>query len=110
MACVGGALLYMGWFGFNAGSALTSTGLASLVVANTHVGASASGLVWLVLSGIRHKSNVIEIMNGAIAGLAGVTPAAGYISTPASLLLGVLLGLTRCNRGWELGHGAWGAG
>jgi Amt family ammonium transporter len=95
MACVGGALLYMGWFGFNAGSALTSTGLASLVVANTHVGASASAVVWLVLSGLRHKTNVIEIMNGAIAGLAGITPAAGFISTPGALLLGGILGLSR---------------
>lgn len=95
MAAVGGALLYMGWFGFNAGSALSSTGLAALVVANTHVGASASAVVWLLLAGRRHKVNVLHVMNGAIAGLAGVTPAAGFITPYAAFVLGIILGFAR---------------
>ncbi len=96
MAAVGGAMLYMGWFGFNAGSALSSSGLAALVVANTHVAASASAVIWMLIEGCRRKVNVIQIMNGAVAGLAGVTPAAGYITNDAALVLGIILGFARC--------------
>eukprot|EP00045_Choanoeca_perplexa_P015424 m.193696 g.193696 ORF g.193696 m.193696 type:complete len:478 (+) comp16983_c0_seq4:75-1508(+) len=94
LACVGGAFLWMGWYGFNAGSALTSSFVASTVVANTQIASSACSCVWLILAWMRGKPNIEDILNGAIAGLAGVTPAAGYISPTASMVLGLVLGLT----------------
>jgi Amt family ammonium transporter len=93
LACVGGAFLWMGWFGFNAGSALSSTFVASTVVANTQIASSACAAVWLVCASIYGRPNVEDILNGAIAGLAGITPAAGYISPLASMILGLVLGL-----------------
>lgn len=90
--CIGGALLWMGWFGFNAGSALSSQGLAAIVVANTQIGSSAAGLVFLILSWYKHRPSVIEAVNGTIAGLAGITPAAGYIHIQTAFVLGIILG------------------
>lgn len=78
-AAIGAALLWMGWFGFNAGSALTAGPLAVSAVASTQIAACASGSVWLLISAIRHKPSTVAIMNGVIAGLAGITPASGYI-------------------------------
>ena len=92
MACVGGALLWMGWFGFNAGSALTAAESTALVITNTQLASSTCMLVWLGVGWFRHRPSVMDALNGAIAGLAGVTPAAGYISPWAAFLLGLLLG------------------
>jgi ammonium transporter, Amt family len=78
-AAIGAALLWMGWFGFNAGSALASGSLAVSAVASTQIAACASGTVWLLISAIRSKPSTIAVMNGVIAGLAGITPASGYI-------------------------------
>lgn len=94
LACVGGAFLWMGWFGFNAGSALSSTAIAALVVANTQIASCTCSCVWLVLSWFRGHPNVEDLLNGAIAGLAGITPAAGYVSTLASLATGAAIGFT----------------
>eukprot|EP01147_Barroeca_monosierra_P008619 gene8619-1032_t len=93
IACVGGAFLWMGWFGFNAGTALSSTYIASSVIANTQIASTTCACVWLALAWYRGRPNVEDILNGAIAGLAGVTPAAGYIDTLSAMLLGVALGL-----------------
>jgi Amt family ammonium transporter len=92
LACIGAALLYMGWFGFNAGSALASDGTAIFAIGNTQMGAVSSGFVWLTLNWIRHHPSLVATINGLIAGLAGVTPAAGYISAQSALGLGVVLG------------------
>lgn len=94
IACVGGAFLWMGWFGFNAGSALSSTYVAATVVANTQIASSISALVWLVLAWWRGRPNVEHLLNGAIAGLAGITPAAGYVSTLSAMVIGFILGLS----------------
>jgi Amt family ammonium transporter len=83
----------MGWFGFNAGSALQSGSVATSAVASTQIAACTSGLVWLVISWIRNKPSTIALINGVIAGLAGITPASGYISSQATLLVGLILGL-----------------
>eukprot|EP00053_Salpingoeca_punica_P013386 m.120945 g.120945 ORF g.120945 m.120945 type:complete len:457 (+) comp16190_c0_seq1:587-1957(+) len=94
LVCVGGALLWMGWFGFNAGSALTSGSEASAVVSSTQIASAAASIVWLFLSWHHDKPNVIEVLNGAIAGLAGITPMAGYITPFESFFAGLILGFS----------------
>jgi ammonium transporter, Amt family len=93
LAAIGASLLWMGWFGFNAGSALTAGGLAANTLLVTQTASAASSLVWILLSWKRSgKPSAVAAINGAIAGLAGVTPASGYISVQNSLLLGIVLG------------------
>jgi Amt family ammonium transporter len=93
LAVIGATLLWIGWFGFNAGSALASGSLAANTLLVTHIGASTSALVWIVLSWKRSgKPSTTAAINGAIAGLAGVTPASGFISAQDSFFLGIVLG------------------
>ncbi len=93
LAVIGATLLWIGWFGFNAGSALASGSLAANTLLVTHIGASTSALVWIVLSWKRSgKPSTTAAINGAIAGLAGVTPASGFISAQNSFFLGIVLG------------------
>lgn len=94
LAALGAALLWMGWFGFNAGSALESGSTATSAVASTQIAACSSGIVWLIASWIRDKPSCIALINGVIAGLAGITPASGYINSQASILIGLILGLS----------------
>jgi len=93
LACLGAALLWMGWFGFNGGSALTSGSLATSALASTQIAACTSGFTWMVCAWIRDKPNSVTLINGVIAGLAGITPASGYISSQSSMVLGIILGL-----------------
>jgi ammonium transporter, Amt family len=94
LAVIGATLLWIGWFGFNAGSVLASGSLAANTLLVTHIGSSTSALVWIVLSWKRSgKPSTTAAINGAIAGLAGVTPAAGFISAQSSFFLGIALGL-----------------
>jgi Amt family ammonium transporter len=93
LAAIGGALLWLGWFGFNAGSALASGALAANALLVTQIGASTCALVWVFLSWKRNgKPTITAMINGAISGLAGVTPAAGFISGQHSFILGIVLG------------------
>src|SRR3712207_5187380 len=93
LAVIGATLLWIGWFGFNAGSALASGSLAANTLLVTHIGASTSAVVWIALSWKRaRRPSSTAAINGAIAGLAGVTPAAGFISAQNSFLLGIVLG------------------
>jgi len=94
MACVGTALLWTGWFGFNGGSAFNVSPVTVSAVVNTQVAAVAAGLVWILLSRLEHgHTSVIPAINGSIAGLAGVTPACGYITVGSALVLGLVLGV-----------------
>ncbi len=90
MAALGAALLWMGWFGFNAGSALTSGSLATSAVASTQIAACCSGMAWLLCSWVKGKPSSVALINGVIAGLAGITPASGYVSSQASIVIGVV--------------------
>jgi Amt family ammonium transporter len=93
LAVIGATLLWMGWFGFNAGSALASGSLAANTLLVTQIAASTSALVWIALSWKRSgKPSTTAAINGAIAGLAGVTPASGFISAQSSFFLGIVLG------------------
>lgn len=93
LAAIGGSLLWLGWFGFNAGSALASGALAANAFVVTQIGASTCALVWVFLSWKRNgKPTISAMINGAISGLAGVTPAAGFISGQHGFILGIVLG------------------
>ncbi len=93
LAVIGAALLWVGWFGFNAGSALASGSLAANTLLVTHIGSATSAMVWIFLSWKRSgKPSTTAVINGAIAGLAGVTPAAGFIDAQSSFFLGIALG------------------
>jgi Amt family ammonium transporter len=93
LAVIGAVLLWIGWFGFNAGSALASGALAANTLLVTHIGSATSAMVWIFLSWKRSgKPSTTAVINGAIAGLAGVTPAAGFIDPQSSFFLGIALG------------------
>ena len=93
LAVIGAALLWIGWFGFNAGSALASGSLAANTLLVTHIASCTSALVWIGLSWKRAgRPSSTAAINGAISGLAGVTPASGFISAQNSFLLGIVLG------------------
>jgi ammonium transporter, Amt family len=94
LAAIGASLLWIGWFGFNAGSALTAGGLAANTLLVTQIAAATSSLTWIFLSWKKSgKPSAVAAINGSIAGLAGVTAASGYISVQNSLILGLAVGL-----------------
>jgi Amt family ammonium transporter len=94
LAVLGSSLLWLGWFGFNAGSALASGGVAGNTVINTHMASAVSALIWVGLSWMRTgKPSVIAAINGAIAGLAGITPASGYVSVEHAFVIGIAIGI-----------------
>lgn len=94
LAALGAALLWMGWFGFNAGSALKAGPLSTSAIASTQIGSSISGCVWFFLAWYRNKPSTVAILNGVIAGLAGITPAAGFIDSQSTLVVGFILGVS----------------
>lgn len=94
IAVLGSSLLWLGWFGFNAGSALASGGVAGNTVIVTHMASSVSALIWVGLSWMRTgKPSVVAAINGAIAGLAGITPASGFVSVEHSFVIGIAIGV-----------------
>jgi Amt family ammonium transporter len=90
LTLAGAALLWVGWFGFNGGSALAANDDAASAIINTHAAASAAALAWLLIEKLTvGKPTSVGFATGAIAGLATVTPAAGFIAPGAAMLLGV---------------------
>jgi len=93
MVMIGTSLLWVGWFGFNAGSALASGELAGSAMLNTHIAAAVAALVWMAIEwAARGKPSVLGILTGAVAGLGTITPAAGYVEPWAALVIGILAG------------------
>src|ERR671923_2275240 len=93
MVVTGAAILWFGWFGFNAGSALTAGGLAAVALVNTHVAAGAAILGWLLPERIRHRRpTTVGAATGAVAGLVAITPAAGFVEPWAAVLIGLAAG------------------
>ena len=87
---LGAVLLWVGWFGFNGGSALSATADASNAILNTHLAASVAALVWILIERISFgKPTTVGFATGAIAGLATITPAAGFVSPGAAIMIGV---------------------
>jgi len=91
MTVLGASLLWFGWFGFNAGSALAADGAAANALVTTNSAAAMGAIVWLILGVAHHKRpSVIGAAVGAVAGLVGITPAAGFVSPMSALLIGGL--------------------
>ena len=94
LTMIGAAMLWVGWFGFNAGSALGANGSAGMSMLVTHISASTAALVWMFIEWKRFgKPSLIGVVTGMVAGLATVTPASGYIGIPGGLILGFSGGL-----------------
>jgi Amt family ammonium transporter len=93
MALLGGGLLWFGWFGFNAGSALAADGIAANAFMTTNTAAAAGAIAWLAVSWIYGRPASLGMIAGAIAGLVAITPACGYVTIPASILIGGVAGV-----------------
>jgi Amt family ammonium transporter len=94
MVLLGAGILWFGWFGFNAGSALSAGGLASSAFVATHLGAAGGMLGWLVPERIRHRrATTIGAATGAVAGLVAITPASGYVAPLPALAIGLAAGV-----------------
>ncbi|HUW80578.1 MAG TPA: ammonium transporter, partial [Acidocella sp.] len=90
----GAALLWVGWFGFNAGSALTSGGLAGMAMINTHLATSAAVVSWtLVEWAVKGKPSLLGAVSGAVAGLVAITPACGFVGVSGALVIGLSAGV-----------------
>lgn len=94
LSVIGACLLWVGWFGFNAGSAVAAGSLASSAFVATHFGAAAAALGWLLVEWIRlGKPTVLGGISGAVAGLVGITPAAGFVTPMSALAVGFIAGV-----------------
>jgi Amt family ammonium transporter len=94
LSFIGACLLWVGWFGFNAGSALSSGSLATSAFVNTHFGAAAAALGWMAAEWIRNgKPSALGGISGAVAGLVAITPAAGFVKPMSALVIGVAAGV-----------------
>jgi Amt family ammonium transporter len=86
-------MLWFGWFGFNAGSALAANGLAVHALVMTNISAAAAALTWMGVSWFYGRPSSLGIVSGAVAGLGAITPAAGYVNLWAALIIGIVAGL-----------------
>lgn len=90
---VGAAMLWVGWFGFNGGSALAADGAAGMAITVTHISAATATLTWMTIEWMSHgKPTLVGAATGAIAGLATITPASGFVGPIGALVIGVLAG------------------
>jgi Amt family ammonium transporter len=93
-AVIGASLLWVGWFGFNAGSANAANGRAGMAFAVTHIATAAAALGWMFAEWIAHgKPSVLGIVSGAVAGLVAITPASGFVLPGGALVIGVAAGV-----------------
>jgi Amt family ammonium transporter len=90
MVVLGAGLLWFGWFGFNAGSALTSGGLASSAFVATNIAAAAAAFTWMLVSWIHKRPTVLGTVTGAVVGLVAITPAAGFVTPLAAIPIGAI--------------------
>jgi len=91
---IGASLLWVGWFGFNAGSATQANALAGAAMTNTQVATAAAAMAWMVVEWIeRKKPTMLGMASGAVAGLVAVTPASGFVNPTGALLVGIAAGV-----------------
>lgn len=90
---IGAGLLWVGWFGFNAGSALAADGLATSAFVATHIATAAAALAWLAMDWMRGKPTMLGAASGAVAGLVAITPAAGFVGPMSALIIGAVGGV-----------------
>jgi Amt family ammonium transporter len=94
LTMVGASMLWVGWFGFNAGSALAADGNAGMALAVTHISAATASLVWVVVEAVKFgKPSLVGIVTGMVAGLATITPASGFVGPFGGLCIGLVGGL-----------------
>jgi Amt family ammonium transporter len=91
MVALGAGLLWFGWFGFNAGSALASNGLAANAFVATNLSAAAAGFTWMIISWLHHRPSLLGTVTGAVAGLVAITPAAGFVTPLAGIPIGIVV-------------------
>jgi ammonium transporter, Amt family len=105
---IGAALLWVGWFGFNAGSALAADGLAASAFVATDVASAAATLAWTITEWItRGKPTMLGAASGAVAGLVAITPGAGFVGPMSAIFIGIVGGVfcyTACNLKWKFGY------
>ncbi|MBN3033440.1 MAG: ammonium transporter [Candidatus Saganbacteria bacterium] len=88
LVVLGAILLWFGWFGFNGGSALAANGLAVQTVVVTNTAGAAAAIVWMILSWLHRRPSVLGVATGAVVGLAAITPASGFVTPLAAILIG----------------------
>ena len=94
MTVIGAGMLWVGWFGFNAGSALAANGDAGMAMLVTHISAAAGSLAWMFMEWVRHgKPSVLGIVTGMVAGLGTITPASGFVGPAGALIIGLSAGV-----------------
>jgi len=93
MVVIGAALLWFGWFGFNAGSALTSGGLAASAFVATNTAAASAAFTWMILGWVHRRPTILGTVTGAVAGLVAITPAAGFVPPLAGIPIGIVASL-----------------
>ena len=91
LAMIGTSMLWVGWFGFNGGSALAADANAGMAMTVTHISAATASLVWMIIEWVKHgKPTLVGTATGCIAGLATITPASGFVGPSGALLIGIL--------------------
>ena len=116
LIAIGTGLLWFGWYGFNAGSALDVNAVTGLAFLNTDVAASFAAITWLIIEWyLVKKPKFVGLLTGAVAGLATITPAAGYVSLPSACLIGITAGIVcyvavhlKNKMGWDDALDVWG--
>jgi ammonium transporter, Amt family len=94
LSVIGASLLWVGWFGFNAGSAVAANGSAGMAMAVTQIATAAAALTWMFVEwALRGKPSVLGIISGAVAGLVAITPASGFVAPSGALAIGVAAGI-----------------
>jgi Amt family ammonium transporter len=93
LTVIGASLLWVGWFGFNAGSQVAADGRAGMAMAVTHIAAAAAAIAWMLVEWIaKGKPSVLGIASGAVAGLVAITPACGFVTPLGSVAIGLIAG------------------
>jgi len=116
LVALGTGLLWFGWYGFNAGSELRVDQITSLAFLNTDIAASFAAITWLIIERLKTKKpKFLGLLTGAVAGLATITPAAGYVSLPVAALIGIVAGIVsfyavslKNKMGWDDALDVWG--
>ena len=94
LSLIGASLLWVGWFGFNAGSAVTAGGRAGMAMAVTQIATATAALTWMFIEWLlRGKPSVLGIVSGAVAGLVAITPASGFVNPIGALFIGIVAGV-----------------
>ena len=94
LVMIGAAMLWVGWFGFNGGSALAANGQAAMAITVTHISAAAASLSWVAWERVKHgRASMVGLVTGTIAGLASITPASGYVGPLQALIIGLVAGI-----------------